>query len=192
MARILLLPQRTYLFKEEKNMKKLLFLAISAVMAANVSAQEMKREFKEKKLSREERIEMDINRFTRELLLSDQQAERFAATYREFAAKCDEIFAKNAPEKCEKGKELTDKELDKLAKKRIEDLKQFADLQEKYYDKFRKDLTARQTAKVLRLDGPCGPQPGCCKREKMEPGREGKMEPGREVKAEPRHAHKRP
>ena len=139
-------------------MKKIVILAISAILAVNLSAQEMKKECNGgKQLSKEERVEFDIKRFTNELMLSDQQAEKFAVTYREYAAKLDELFEKNvASGKFEKGKVLTDAELDKLAKQRFEGLKDLADLQSKYYDKFRKDLSARQVEKVLQLPAPCG------------------------------------
>ena len=140
-------------------MKKLMILAISAILVANVSAQEAKRECcKHKQLTQQERVEFDIKRLTNELMLSDQQAEKFAATYREYAAKLDELFQKNAPAKMEPGKELTDADLDKLAKQRFEGFKDLASLQEKYYAKFRKDLSARQVAKVLIFNEPFGPQ----------------------------------
>ena len=141
-------------------MKKLVILAISAILVANVSAQEQKKEcFKGKQLSKEERVEFDIKRLTHELMLSDEQAAKFAVTYREYAGKLDELFQKNAPkEKFEPGKELSDKELDKLAKARFEGMKDLANLQLKFYDKFRKDLSARQVEKVLQLQAPCGPK----------------------------------
>lgn len=139
-------------------MKKIVILAISAILAANVSAQEQQRkEFPaEKQLSKEERVEADIKRFTFELMLSDKQIEKFAATYREYAAKLDELFEKNVKDgKCEKGKVLTDEELDKLAKKRFEGLKELADVQAKFYDKFRNDLSARQVERVMRFNEQC-------------------------------------
>lgn len=146
-------------------MKKLMMLALSAMMVMNMSAQEMKREFKDKKLSKEERVEMDIHRLSHELLLSDAQAEKFAITYREYAAKKAELFDKNAPKEREPRKELSDAELDNLAKKRFEGMKKLAELDEAYYAKFRKDLSARQAAKIFRLEGPCGPKECCGKHE---------------------------
>ena len=156
-------------------MKKIVILAISAIFAANISAQESKKEcfdgkqescLKEaKKFNKEERVEFDIKRLTNELMLSDQQAEKFAVTYREYAAKLDELFQKNLPAKFEPGKVLTDAEIDKLAKQRFEGFKNLADLQSKFYDKFRKDLSARQVEKVLRLEEPFGPKPCCGKPE---------------------------
>ena len=145
-------------------MRKIIILAISAIFAANISAQEFKQErFEGKKLSKEERVEFDIKRFTNELMLSDKQAEKFAVTYREYSAKLDELFQKNKPAKFEQGKEFSDAELDKLAKQRFEGFKNLADLQSKYYDKFRKDLSARQVEKVLRFDESFGPKPCCGK-----------------------------
>ena len=144
--------------------KKIVILAISAIFVANISAQEMKKECcKGKELSKEERVELDIKRFTNELMLSDQQAEKFAVTYREYAAKLDELFEANKPAKFEPGQVLTDAELDKLTKQRFEGFKKLADLQAKFYDKFRKDLSARQVEKVLRFEEPFGPKPCCGK-----------------------------
>ena len=144
-------------------MKKMIILAISAILVANVSAQEAQHACcKGKQLSKEERVEFEIKRLTNELMLSDKQAEKFAATFREYNEELNKLFEKNAPKgEFEPGKELSDKDLDKLAKARFEGLKELANLQSKFYDKFRKDLSARQVEKVLRLNEPFGPQ-SCC------------------------------
>ncbi len=132
-------------------MKKIVILAISAILAVNISAQEQKKEqFAGKQLSKEEKVELKIQHLTQELMLSDQQAEKFAAT----------LFSKKDKKKGEQGKELSDAELDQLAKQRFEEMKKFADLQAKYYDKFRKDLSARQVERVLHLNEPFGKP--CC------------------------------
>ena len=105
-------------------MKKIIILAISAILVANVSAQEQKKECASK-VSKEERVEFEIKRLTNELMLSDLQAEKFAPLYREYAGKVDEIFHKNGDcPKHEQGTELTDAELDKLAKQRLEKQKE--------------------------------------------------------------------
>jgi len=155
-------------------MKKIVILAISAILVANISAQEQKKECcNAKKFTQEERVEFDIKRFTNELMLSDQQAEKFAATYREYAAKLDELFQANKPAKFEPGQTLTDAELDKLAKQRFNGMKALAELQSKYYDKFRKTLSARQVEKVLRFEEPFGPKPCCGKHEGKACGKHG-------------------
>jgi hypothetical protein len=147
-------------------MKKIVILALSAIFVANISAQEIKHEKCEgKKFTKEEKVEFDIKRLTNELMLSDQQAEKFAVTYREYAAKMNELFEANKPAKFEPGKVLTDAELDKLAKQRFEGFKNLADLQAKFYEKFRKDLSARQVEKIMRLDEPFGHKPCCGKHE---------------------------
>lgn len=147
-------------------MKKIVILAISAILVANMSAQEQKKEcFGAKKFSQEERVEFDIKRLTNELMLTDQQAEQFAVTYREYAGKLDKIFRKNAPAKFEPGKTLTDAELDKMAKQRFEGFKEMAELQSKYYDTFRKFLSARQASKVLIFNEPFDQKPCCGKHE---------------------------
>lgn len=134
-----------------------MIMAIAAILAANVSAKEEKNEhFDGKKLSKEERVERRIQRLTDELFLSDKQAEKFAETYREYAEELDKLHQKKACPEKEEGKELSDKELDKIAKQRFENMKKFADLQEKFYDKFRTNLNARQTQKVLRFNDCCG------------------------------------
>ena len=143
-------------------MKKIMILAVSAILAVNMNAQEQKKEGKA--LSKEERIEWEIKRLTNELFLSDKQAEKFAVTYREYAGKMNELLEKNKPENFEKGKVLSEEELDKMAKKRFANLKEMANLQEKFYDKFRKELNARQVEKVMRPVPACeGFKPGCCK-----------------------------
>ena len=173
-------------------MKKIVILAISAIFVANISAQEMKKECcKGKELSKEERVELDIKRFTNELMLSDQQAEKFAVTYREYAAKLDELFEANKPAKFEPGQVLTDADLDKLAKQRFEGFKKLADLQAKFYDKFRKDLSARQVEKVLRFEEPFGPKPCCGKHEgKFEGKPEGPKFDGKQC--DKKHGHQFP
>ena len=61
-------------------MKKVMLLALGALLAASVSAQEPKREcpqLSEKVCpTKEQRIEMDIKHFILELYLSDKQAEK--------------------------------------------------------------------------------------------------------------------
>lgn len=74
-------------------MKKLMILAMSVMMMTSMSAQEVKAEKaeckkdkKECRMSKEQRVEMDIKFLTEELYLSDEQAAKFAVTYREFIA----------------------------------------------------------------------------------------------------------
>ena len=164
-------------------MKRLMILAISAILVANMSAQEQKKEGKERKqFTKEERIDFDTKRLTNELMLSDQQAEKFAATYRDYRNEVDELFQKGEGKKqFEPGKEFTDKELDQFAKQRFARMKKFAALQEKFYDKFRKDLSARQVEKVLNLREQFGKKVCCDQKghkhgncEKKGPKHEGK------------------
>ena len=105
-------------------MKKIMILAVSAIVAVNLSAQEAqaekaecKKEKKECKLTPEQRVEQDIKVLSEELYLSEEQAAKFAVTYREFAA----------------AKVKLNKEFEK---------------------KFAKDLNDRQVKAVLRYHGP--------------------------------------
>ena len=75
-------------------MKKLFIMALAAIFAANISAQEAKSEKAEKaeckkgnkecKMSFEERTEQDIKILSNELYLDSLQAENFAKTFREY------------------------------------------------------------------------------------------------------------
>ena len=101
-----------------------MILAISAIVAINLSAQEAKaekaeckKEKKECKLTPEQRVEQDIKVLSEELYLGEEQAAKFAVTYREFAA----------------AKVKLNKEFEK---------------------KFAKDLNERQVKAVLRYHGP--------------------------------------
>ena len=142
-----------------------MIVAISAILAANICAQEQKKEcFAGKQMTKEERIEFDIKRLSHELMLSDKQAEKFAGTYREFATKLNEIFEKSFPAKQEPGKEFSEKELDQMVKQRLEGLKELASVKLKFYEKFRKDLSALQVERIIRMNEPFGPKP-CCEKQ---------------------------
>lgn len=91
-------------------MKKLMILAMAAILSASMIAQEQKTQKteagksarKEQKMSKEEqqkrqlnRTEHEIKRLSRELYMSDEQTVAFAKTYREYMAeraKLDEKF----------------------------------------------------------------------------------------------------
>lgn len=143
-------------------MKKIMLLALSAVFVANISAQEPRNECPGKP-SKKERVEFEIKRLSHELYLDDRQAEKFAATYREYAAELDELFSKLERPAREEGKEPTEAELDQLAAKRFATTRAVAELKERFYARFREALNARQVAKVLHLDGPFGDKPCCGK-----------------------------
>jgi hypothetical protein len=138
-------------------MKKLLFLALGAILAVNINAKEVKADNeqgkKDCKMSKEERIEKEIKILTEELYLSEEQAGKFAATYRDYANKLDAIFAKKADKAKEQGKELSDKELDQINKARLAAKKEVIELKEKFYDKFRKDLNPRQAERAINFRG---------------------------------------
>lgn len=125
-------------------MKKLMILAMSVLMVASMSAQELKavkaenrKDKKEFRMNKEQRVEMDIKYLTEELYLSDEQAAKFAVTYKEFVA----------------------------AKEKLN--KEFA-------AKFGKDLNERQVKAVLRYHGPKQHgQKGECQKAECQKGKEG-------------------
>ncbi len=105
-------------------MRKLMILAVAAIFASNLCAQEAKaqkgeckKEKKECKMSQEERTNRDIKILSEKLELSEEQAAKFAVTYREFA----------------------------LAK---------AKLNKEYKAKFAEQLNERQVREVLHFQGP--------------------------------------
>lgn len=115
-------------------MKKFFVMALVAIFAANISAQEVKaekaeckkenkecrKENKERKKSFEERTEADIKILSDELYLDSLQAEKFAKTYRDYR-------------------------------------KAQLELRKDFKAKFAKDLNERQVEKVLHFRGghPC-------------------------------------
>ena len=121
------------LFTGGKGMKKLFIMALAAIFAANISAQEAKagkaeckkenqecQHRKKCKMSFEERTEMEIKFLSDELYLDSLQAEKFANTFRDFRKA-------------------------QLA------------LKKEFKQKFAKDLNERQVEKVLHFRGghPC-------------------------------------
>lgn len=117
-------------------MKKLFIVALAAIFAANISAQEVqagkaecKKENKECKKSFEERTEKEIQFLSNELYLDSVQAAKFAKTYREY---------KKA---------------------------QF-ELKKEFRKKFLKSLNERQVEKVLRSPGACHHHKGDCRHKK--------------------------
>lgn len=99
-------------------MKKLMILAMSVMMMTSMSAQEAnaqkgecKKDKKECKMSREQRIEMDIKVLSDELYLSEEQAAKFAVTYREYMeekAKLKERF------KAKFAKDLNERQVERV------------------------------------------------------------------------------
>lgn len=104
-----------------------MILAITAILAANISAKEAKagkaqgkKEKKECKMTKEQRIECDIKMLSEELYLSEEQEAQFAVIYKQYMA--------------EKAK-----------------------LQEKFKTEFGKVLNERQVKRVLHFKGPKPP-----------------------------------
>ena len=99
-------------------MKKLMILALGVMIAANISAQEAKaekalckKEKKECKMSREQRIELDIKMLSEELYLSEEQEAKFAPIYREYMAEKAKLKEKY---KAEFGKALNERQVKRV------------------------------------------------------------------------------
>ena len=123
-------------------------------------------------------VEMRVRKMADELMLSDADAAKFAPLYKSYLEEMRALFGKkeqHLPSKDSKSKEqkekslgakkkLTDNELDQLQATRIQSMRKRIDLQENYYKKFRKILSAKQVQKVMHTQsfhfhgGKFGPQ----------------------------------
>lgn len=92
-------------------MKKLFVMALAAIFAANISAQEAKVEKADCKKSFEDRTEMEIKILSDELYLDSLQAKKFAKTYREFK-KAQFELRKDFKKKF--AKDLNDRQVEKV------------------------------------------------------------------------------
>lgn len=117
-----------------------------------------------KELTEEERIAMQTKRMSRELLLDEATAEKFAPIYTEYLTEMAKLRGEK-PERPEvkegetpEPKEMTDDELIAKVKERAAQMREMATLQEKYIDKFAKVLNARQLAQVYARPQGHGPR----------------------------------
>lgn len=113
---------------------------------------------KEKKLTPEQRIEMQVKKAQKRLLLDEKTAAKFAPLYKEYLEAMKQC--KPAPKQLQKGekKELTDAEIDQMMQDRFAARKKLVETQETYYKKFKKILNIRQVEVLFKDNGPKRPQ----------------------------------
>lgn len=113
---------------------------------------------KEKKLTPEQRIEMQVKKAQKRLLLDEETAAKFAPLYKEYLEAMKQC--KPAPKQLQKGekKELTDAEIDQMMQDRFAARKKLVETQETYYKKFKKILNIRQVEVLFKDNGPKRPQ----------------------------------
>ncbi len=102
-------------------------------------------------------IEMRTKYMCNELMLSEETAAKFAPLYKSYLDEMQKVMniGRKSKEEIEalknKGpREITDKEIDEQFKARFERTAKMNTLQETYYGKFRKILSAKQVSKIFR------------------------------------------
>lgn len=92
-----------------------------------------------------------INHLINDLGLDDATAAKFTSVYKEYDAEMTNIrksYAKNN----KKWDDMTDAEIDAQTKARFQQSRKILDVREKYYDRFRTFLTARQVRKIYSME----------------------------------------
>lgn len=93
-------------------MRKLFILALVAIFATNINAQEARgHRADDRKETKDEETEMEIKYFCHELYLDKKEAEHFAKTYREYKKEMNQL--KNKYRK-RFGKHLNDRQVEKV------------------------------------------------------------------------------
>lgn len=147
-------------------------LFITVMMAAifscgNMLAQNAQAPNQKKKLTPEQRQEMQINRMQKSLLLDDETAAKFAPLYKEYLEALKACRTEMKQEKPQQRKaERTDAEIKKQLEERLAKQKKVVETKQTYLAKFEKILNARQLEKLFAAPrhnkhmqaGPCAPQ----------------------------------
>ena len=104
----------------------------------------------------EQIIQMQSQRIVDELGLDDKTAAKFAEVYKKYMKEMDDLRKQYMPVKSDFKKDkpsmpksLTDAEVDKMMRDRFAQARKMLDIREKYYDEFRKFLSAKQVQKVF-------------------------------------------
>lgn len=128
---------------------KTMYLCLAFAMSAfALSAQTPEKQ--RKHLTPEQRVEQQVERMEKQLLLDDETAAKFAPLYKEYLetlAQC-----RPTPQKEEiraRREKLTDEAIDQRMQARFELQKKRLEIKESYYKKFKEILTMRQVEKVF-------------------------------------------
>lgn len=147
-----------------KKIKFLGMLVVAMVMSVQVmNAQEApKGPHKGMKMTPEKMAEFQANRLSNELGLDDATSAKFVEVYQKYMKALGEVhmefankFKKANAEITKEGnimkpgfKSLTDAQVDQMMKDRFAISRKTLDVREKYYDEFRKFLSAKQVQKI--------------------------------------------
>ena len=130
------------------------FVMGTQVMNAQANKPKEKREHKRPTM--EQISEMQSRRIVDELGLDDKTAVKFTDVYKKYMKEMNDLRLKNMPKKSDmkkdepnKPKSFTDAEVDKMMRNRFTQARKMLDIREKYYNEFRKFLSAKQVQKVF-------------------------------------------
>lgn len=128
---------------------KTMYLCLAfAVSAFALSAQTPEK--KQRHLTPEQRVEQQVERMEKQLLLDDETAAKFAPLYKEYLEALAQCRPAPLKEEIEARREkLTDEAIDQRMQARFELQKKRLEVKESYYKKFKEILTMRQVEKVF-------------------------------------------
>ena len=122
----------------------------------NAQANKPKGKREHKRPTMEQIIQMQSQRIVDELGLDDKTAAKFAEVYKKYMKEMDDLRKQYMPVKSDFKKDkpsmpksLTDAEVDKMMRNRFTQARKMLDIREKYYNEFRKFLSAKQVQKVF-------------------------------------------
>ena len=122
----------------------------------NAQADKPKGKREHKRPTMEQIIQMQSQRIVDELGLDDKTAAKFAEVYKKYMKEMDDLRKQYMPVKSDFKKDkpsmpksFTDAEVDKMMRNRFAQARKMLDIREKYYDEFRKLLSAKQVQKVF-------------------------------------------
>ena len=134
-------------------------LVVAFVMGTqvmNAQANKPKEKKEHKRPTMEQISEMQSRRIVDELGLDDKTAAKFTDVYKKYMKEMNDLRLKNMPKKSDmkkdepnKPKSFTDAEVDKMMRNRFTQARKMLDIREKYYNEFRKFLSAKQVQKVF-------------------------------------------
>lgn len=134
-------------------------LVVAFVMGTqvmNAQANKPKEKKEHKRPTMEQISEMQSRRIVDELGLDDKTAAKFTDVYKKYMKEMNDLRLKNMPKKSDKKKDepnkpksFTDAEVDKMMRNRFTQARKMLDIREKYYNEFRKFLSAKQVQKVF-------------------------------------------
>ena len=124
----------------------------------NAQANKPKGKREHKRPTMEQIIQMQSQRIVDELGLDDKTAAIFAEVYKKYMKEMDDLRKQYMPVKSDFKKDkpsmpksLTDAEVDKMMRNRFTQARKMLDIREKYYNEFRKFLSAKQVQKVFDM-----------------------------------------